>query len=430
MRIEGRLENTQKSSDVLKIEKSVISGTVTLSGAKNSALRLLAASILTSEVITLSNYPQDLLDIEIHEEMLRVLGKEITHPGKDSVQISEVQPLSSILEWGERSIRNTLLILGALVARTGYGSVPLPGGCALGDRKHDLHIYVLEKLGAQVWEESGRLYAEAKAGLTGTDIHLSIRSTGATENAVIAACLASGTTRIWNPHVRPEIEDLISLLRKMGASITIWGQEHIEVNGREELTGAQHEVIPDSLEGLTWAIGAAISGGQVEVRNFPVEDARVVLTHLESSGLRIFYGADSVIVKGSDCFPLEVSTGPHPGINSDVQPLLAVWAAHARGRSRIIDLRFPGRYGYAVELERMGLNFVVEEQILVINGLGGNLTGARVRALDLRAGAAEMLCALTASGPTEIYDAWQIKRGYARLTEKMRALGINFRWKE
>lgn len=417
---------TRNPDGVLRIEKSSLSGVVGLSGAKNSALRLLAASLLTEETLILRNYPQDLLDIQIHEEMLQILGKGITHSGEDEVAIAEVRPSSSTLSWSGRSIRNTLLILGALVARTGRGSVPLPGGCALGNRKHDLHIQVLEQLGATVWEDDGNLVAAASNGLRGAEIHLPLRSTGATENALITSSLASGTTRIWNPHLRPEIEDLISLLQKMGVAITVRGQESIEVSGSQVLSGATHDVIPDSLEGLTWAIGAAISGGNVEIKNFPVEDVRVALTHLESSGLKIFYGEDSVVVTGSECFPLEVSTGPHPGINSDVQPLLAVWAAHSRGTSKIVDLRFPGRYEYAKELARMGLAYTIDGQILSINGHGGNLRGASVRALDLRAGAAAMLAAFTASGVTEIHDAWQIERGYSNLEQKLDALGVTF----
>lgn len=419
---------TDNPGGVLRIEKSSLSGVVGLSGAKNSALRLLAASLLTEKKIILHNYPQDLLDIEIHEGMLEILGKQVTHFGDNVAEISEFGTISSTLSWSGRSIRNTLLVLGALVARTGRGSVPLPGGCALGNRKHDLHIRVLEQLGATVWEDNGTLVAEASKGLRGAEIHLPLRSTGATENALITSSLASGTTKIWNPHLKPEIEDLISMLRKMGVSITVRGQESIEVLGSQALSGATHDVIPDSLEGLTWAIGAAISGGNVEIKNFPVQDVRVALTHLESSGLKIFYGEESVIVSGSECFPLEVSTGPHPGINSDVQPLLAVWAAHSRGTSKIVDLRFPGRYEYAKELARMGFDYRIDGQILSVDGHGGNLRGASVRAIDLRAGGAEMLAAFSASGATEIHDAWQIKRGYSNLEQKMNALGVTFDW--
>lgn len=409
--------------DSLTIVPSRLFGTVRLSGAKNAALRHLAASLLTDEAITLTNYPAGLLDAQVHVEMLEVLGKCAVLQGHDKITLTESTIPPSRLDWPGRSIRNTLLILGALVARTGAGAVPLPGGCKLGDRQYDLHVMLLERLGAEVWEEGDMLCASAPQGLTGTDIHLRIRSTGATENALLTGSLARGVTRIWNPHIRPEILDLIALLRKMGANIRVFGQEHIEVTGVESLGGAEHAVIPDNMEAITWLVGASITGGDVEIKGFPTGDVEVALTHLKAAGARIYHGDDAVIVRGGPCYPLEISTGPHPGINSDVQPLLAAWAAHAKGVSRIVDLRFPGRYAYAEELARMGLQHEVRRDMLCIYGHGGGLRGAEVRALDLRAGAAQVLCGLAAEGETVIHDAWQIFRGYDRFVEKLTGLG-------
>jgi UDP-N-acetylglucosamine 1-carboxyvinyltransferase len=417
-----------QSSKCLAISKSSLSGCISLSGAKNSALRLLAASLLTSEEITLTNYPAGLLDAQVHIEMLQLLGKQADIQNHNQITLAEQNYPQSKLSWEGRSIRNTLLVLGALVARTGAGAVPLPGGCKLGDRKYDLHVKLLNQLGAEVWELEGMLCASAPNGLKGADIHLSIRSTGATENAILCGSLARGVTRIWNPHIRPEILDLIALLRKMGALINVYGQEHIEVIGVDALGGATHSVIPDNMEAITWLVGAVISGGDVEIKGFPTGDLEVVLAHLKAAGARLFHSEDSVIVRGGSCYPLEISTGPHPGINSDVQPILAAWAAHAHGESRIIDLRFPGRYNYARELARMGLDFEVRGDMLCIHGKGGQLRGTEVRALDLRAGAAELLCGLTAEGVTVISDAWQILRGYDRLTEKLESLGAACRW--
>lgn len=414
----------------LTIHPGKLSGSVKVSGAKNAALRHLAATLLTKESVEIVNYPSDLLDIKVHQDMIERLGKTVNSVGAERVVISEPDGLSSDLKWEGRSIRNTLLILGALVTRTGFGSVPLPGGCSLGERKYDLHINVLENLGATVWEKEGRLCASAPSGLKGSDIYLPIRSTGATENAIISASLAQGVTRIWNPHIRPEIIDLITLLRKMGLPIRVFGQERIEVMGVDELSGAYHEVIPDSLEALTWAIGAAITQGMVEIENFPKEHLIVALEHLESSGLKIFYGPNSAVVQGGDCYPLEVSTGPHPGINSDVQPLLAVWAAHSQGLSKIIDLRFPGRYGYASELALLGMDYQILGETLSVKGKGGQLRGSMVKALDLRCGAAELLCGLTAEGETSISDAWQINRGYSGLDRKLSELGVDFFWSD
>ncbi|WP_404398439.1 UDP-N-acetylglucosamine 1-carboxyvinyltransferase [Idiomarina loihiensis] len=406
-------------------------GEVSLSGAKNSALRLLAASILTEGPVRLSNYPANLLDAQIHVEMLENLGKMSTLKTSNEIEITQTHTLKSKLNWNGRSIRNTLLILGALTAKLGEGRVPLPGGCKLGERKYDLHVMLLEKLGASVWEEDGYLCAKAQVGrLKGAEVVLPLRSTGATENALICATLADGVSRIWNPHIRPEILDLVALLNKMGAKIKVYGQEHIEVEGVDDLTGATHDVIPDNMEAITWLIGTVMTDGEVEIHNFPYNDLEVVLAHLKSAGANLYRGENSLVVRGGKCYPIEISTGPHPGINSDVQPILAAWAAKAKGQSKIIDLRFPGRYGYAAEMGKMGVNYEVDNDLLTINGNRGKLIGTKVKALDLRAGAALALCGLIASGETIIEDAWQISRGYVDFTEKLKLLGVSSEWQD
>lgn len=415
------MKQQEMSDRVYLVHRSRLTGQVRVSGAKNSALRLLAASLLTPEPVQLQNYPAGLLDAQVHVEMLECLGKTCTVTG-DSIQISESVRLRPRLEYGGRSIRNTLLILGALTARGGAGAVPLPGGCKLGERKYDLHVQVLEALGARVWEEDGMLCAEAKGGLRGAEIHLALRSTGATENAILAASLARGTTRIWNPHVRPEILDLIALLRDMGARITVRGQESIIIEGVEGLAGARHGVIPDNVEALTWLVASVITQGDVEIVGFPFDHLEIPLIHLRESGARFFRGDDRMIVRGGTGYPLDISTGPYPGINSDMQPLLAVYGAYAQGETRITDLRFPGRYGYAAELGRMGLAFTEVGDMLRIHG-GKPLHGAEVKALDLRAGIALVLAGLTAEGTTTVREAWQIERGYDRFLDKIQSLG-------
>jgi len=408
---------------ILKINKATLIGQVKVSGAKNSALRLLAASLLSAGKIEISNFPTNLLDIKLHLEMLEALGKSISSQN-DSVSITEERKLNENLIWDGRSIRNTLLILGALTTRFGKGSVPLPGGCKLGDRKYDLHIMLLEKLGAKVWEENGYLFTEAPGGLIGSDIHLPIRSTGATENGIICGTLAKGKTTIWNPHVRPEILDLVKMLNKMGARIRVYGNKCIEITGVESLQGVRHKVIPDNMEAITWAIASAITGGDIEILNFPFEHLEVPMVFLRESGMKFFKGEKSVVVKGSTPFPIEISTGPYPGINSDMQPLFAVYGACSEGISKIIDLRFPGRYGYAEELGKMGLNYQTEGDLLIIKG-GTPFVGSKVKALDLRAGMALLLAGLTAEGETTIEEAWQIERGYENLIPKLQNLGVS-----
>lgn len=407
----------------LEVRRSRLEGQVQISGAKNSVLRLLAASLLTSGRIVLDNYPDKLLDAVVHVGMLETLGKTCRIES-GALVIEEALAPPSTLEWDGRSIRNTLLILGALVARTGAGSVPVPGGCNLGDRKYDLHELVLTRLGARVWGEGDRLCAEAPNGLVGAEITLPLRSTGATENAMIAGSLARGRTTLWNPHIRPEILDLAVFLRKMGARIEVRGQESIVIDGAEGLDGVGHRVMPDNMEAMTWAVGSVITGGDVEIVDFPAEDLEVPLIFLRESGVKIFRDGNVAIVRSGQPWPVEISTGPYPGINSDMQPLFAALGACARGESRIVDLRFADRYAYLDEFARMGVASRIAGGAARISG-GASLVGADVRALDLRAGAALALLGLVADGTTRIADAWQIERGYDKFMLKLKALGAN-----
>ena len=406
-----------------------LSGSVSIAGAKNSALRLLAASLLTGDCVTLQHYPAALLDAQVHVEMLRRLGKT-TRASGTSIEISESRIPDTTLNWDGRSIRNTLLILGALTTRMGAGRVPLPGGCRLGDRRYDLHVNVLEALGARVWEDDGFLCAEAPAnGLTGAEIHLPLRSTGATENAILCGTLARGVTRVWNPHVRPEILDLIALLKKMGARIEVFGQQHIEITGVEELHGAEHDVIADSVEAVTWLVGSVMTGGDVEIDNFPFDDLEVTLAHLKAAGAQLYRNDSALIVRGGTCYPIDISTGPHPGINSDIQPILAAWAARATG----------GVTGRRPALSRT---------LRLCPGNGEH--GASARDSRRHAGPARCRRQLAGgdgarAGPAHgggpgpvrpggrtarpvITDAWQIERGYVDFGQKLRALGVNANW--
>jgi UDP-N-acetylglucosamine 1-carboxyvinyltransferase len=209
----------------------------------------------------------------------------------------------------------------------------------------------------------------------------------------------------------------------MGARVEMFGQEHIEVEGVGGLAGTRHRAIADNLEALTWLIGAVMTGGDVEIRSFPFRDLEVPLIHLRESGARLFRSDDTLIVRGGHCYPVEISTGPYPGINSDMQPLFAVYGACARGESRVVDLRFPGRYGYVAELARMGVRCAVDGNVLTIHG-GAPLRAAEVTALDLRAGVALTLAGLAAAdGPTVVADAWQVERGYNDFVGKLCSLG-------
>ncbi|MFN4764650.1 UDP-N-acetylglucosamine 1-carboxyvinyltransferase [Gillisia sp. Q332] len=409
-------------NSILKVQKSKLEGQVRVSGAKNNALKLLTASVLTEDKVELYNCPNGLLDMQVHIGMLNRMGKTCIEEGS-FLQITE-NNLSPNLTWDERSIRNSLLILGCLTTRFGEGRVPLPGGCKLGDRKYDIHIMVLEKLGAKVWEEDDYLCTKTEGRLKGCEIYLPIRSTGATENAIFCATLATGITTVWNPHIRPEIIDLIKMLNKMGAKIKVYGQKCIVIEGVERLNGVKHRAIPDNMEALTWAIGATITGGDVEILDFPFEHLEVPLIFLRESGMKYYKGENSLIVRGGTPFPVEISTGPYPGINSDMQPLFAIYGACSRGESNIVDLRFPGRYAYAEEFSKMGVNYSVEGDLLKIQG-GNKLKGTNVTASDLRAGMALLLAGMVAEGETTIHNKWQIERGYENLIDKLNQLNVN-----
>jgi UDP-N-acetylglucosamine 1-carboxyvinyltransferase len=410
------------------ITPSVLNGEVSISGAKNSVLKLLSASLLTDEDIILRNYPASLSDAEIHRQMINKLGKDCKVENS-TLFIKKDRDLRSDLTWKDRSIRSTLLMLGCILTRNGSASVPLPGGCKLGERKYDIHVYVLEALGAKVWDDDERLYASSDGRLKGGEIHLPMRSTGATENAILASSLAEGTTNIWNPHIRPEVLDLISMLNSMGAQIKVFGQERIEVHGVEKLSGTNYEVMPDNMEALTWAVGASITGGTIKINNFPFEHLEVPLIFLRESGCVIFKQGTTAIVTGSTPFPVDISTGPYPGINSDMQPILAAYASCAQGISHIVDLRFIGRYAYAEQFEKMGVETEIIGNMLKITGKGkGAINAANVTATDLRAGISLALLALCpGAGETTISNAWQIERGYDNFVTKLEMLGGNIR---
>ncbi|MGJ3628248.1 hypothetical protein AB5I41_17220 [Sphingomonas sp. MMS24-JH45] len=310
----------------------------------------------------------------------------------------------SDLEWNGRSIRNTLLILGALLARTGAASVPMPGGCDLGDRRRPTCTMVLTKLGAKVWYEGERLFAEAPNGLTGADIVLPLRSTGATENALIAGSLARGTTRLWNPHIRPEILDLARFLERMGAKITVYGRNRFEIAGATALDGISHRVMPDNMEAMTWLIGSVITGGDVEIHDFPAEDLEVPLIFLRESEGR----ACSATATWRSCVraaPIRWKSPPAP-IPASIPTCSRCsprWARARAANRAIVDLRFAGRYAYLEEFAKMGVESEVRGDTAHIRGCD-LLRGANVRALDLRAGAALAMLGLVADGTTRITE--------------------------
>lgn len=409
----------------LRISPGVPEGSVTLGGAKNSALRLLAASVLTPNPVVIRRFPEDLLDIRVQVAMLERLGKRVTISDGTAL-IEEPSGLTPELDWGERSIRNTLLVLGALLSRFGEGRVPLPGGCDLGARPFDLHERLLGELGVETWIEGEQLCARHPRGVVGGGTFSSpIRSTGVTENAILLGASNPAGVELRNPHLRPEVLDLLHLVESLGSEVTVDGAHAIRVSGPRELGFGSQDVIPDRDEAITWVAAAIIGRGHVRIDDFPLDETRVAREYLSFAGAELFVGDGAVIAESKGPQPFDLQVGSHPGVHSDMNPLFGAIAALAVGRSEIRDARYPKRFGYLSELGRLGLDAKVEDGHAVIEG-AGRLEGGRVTASDLRGGMALMLASIGAAEPVTTEQAWQVLRGYSRFTEKLTALGITW----
>lgn len=405
--------------------KARLEGEVKVSGAKNSALRLLAASILTSESVTLIGCPVGLQDAKVHIEMLRSLGKHI-EIFDDTITIKETKEISSTLEWDGPSIRNTLLIAGALFSRFGHAKVPFPGGCRLGDRKIDLHLKLYSLMGAEIIPSDTHIILTRGKSVKGDlEFRLPLRSSGATENALIMSCFGEVNLKIINPHVRPEIMDLIEFLNKLGGNILTSGQDFFLVKeGSSCESSIMHKVVPDNVEAITWLIATIITKGKVTIKNFPHDHLEMPMVHIKQGASRLEVDKDDLIVLGKGSTSFELATGPYPGINSDMQALFAGYGLLAEGDSRIIDLRFLDRFQYADALQKLGASLEVDGNELKIYG-GKNLESAKVVATDIRGGMAMVLAALVADGKTEIDNMYQVERGYEKLDLKLAELGVN-----
>lgn len=414
--------NTNQNKTLI-VKKSQLSGNITISGAKNSSLRMLAASILTDEPVIIHNMPIDLIDVKIHIDMLKCIGKEITIK-KNSIYINNKRPLSNRLFWEGISIRNTLLIFGALLSRFSHAMVPLPGGCNLGMRPFDLHLMILKNKGVDIWHDDKYLYGTRNSNLKEGNIFLTIPSSGATENAIITSCLAHGVSIIYGAYITPEIIDLIDLLNKMGGKIIILGPNSIRVTGVSFLNGVQHTVIPDIVESVTFIIASAITNGRISIHNFPFHLLLETLYKLEKIGVNFETNDKHLVVSGENFNPFDICANVYPSIYSDMQPLFSVLGLCANGRSSIVDLRWPNRFQYVQELLKMGGNLTIRNGGLLINGKS-SLKGNIVYAHDLRCGASLILAGLVADGTTTIINSWQIDRGYERITEKLQKLKGN-----
>ena len=415
---------TTQSSLTISPSLKPVSGLITLSGAKNSALKVLAASVLANNPVILDNIPLGLKDVQTELNMLRAIGADIQENSPDRVVLSWPRgtPHHAIPSTCG-AVRTSLLFLGSLLGRVGHAEVPLPGGCQIGERMFDQHFMALEKLGARCGRQGTRLMAHSEQ-LQGNDIEFAIRTTGGSENAILAATCAKGITKLFNAHTRPEVLDLIAFLNNLGARITVAGSGLIHIEGVKRLGGGHHRIIYDNMEAMTFAVFAAITKGRLRIRYFPEQDLEIPMIYLRESGVRLERHGDEMLVERPDVLaPFDLSTGTYPAINSDMQPLFVVLATQACGASHITDIRFKDRFGYVDELRKLGADITLDGCTLHIRG-PTRLRGATVSATDLRGGAALAAAALVAHGPTTILHAEQIDRGYERFAEKLEGLGI------
>lgn len=398
-------------------------GTVKTSGAKNAVLPIIAASILGTSPSRLDEIPA-LEDVRTICAVLECLGIKVdaSEPHTLKIDSREITSCEAPYEL-VRSMRASFLVMGPLLARKGYARISQPGGCAIGTRPIDLHLKGFEALGVKIEQGHGYIEASAPEGMTGANIYLDFPSVGATENIMMAAAMANGTTVLENPAEEPEIVDLANYLNQMGARVRGAGTNVITIEGVSELHGVQHSVIPDRIEAGTYMIAAAMTGGDVIIENVLPEHQKPLIAKLREAGALVEEDIDRIHVVGSGRLKaVDIKTLPYPGFPTDMQAQMMAMLSVAEGRSKITETVFENRFMHVVELNRMGANITTEGRSAVITG-PAHLTGCTVRATDLRAGAAMILAGLVAEGATEICDIYHIDRGYEEIAAKLTRLG-------
>jgi len=404
-----------------------LSGEVRVSGAKNAALPLMCASLLTTEPMRLSNVPH-LKDVTTMIELLGRMGVGVTIGDNMRIEVdargltTPVAPYELV-----KTMRASILVLGPLLARHGEARVSLPGGCAIGARPVNLHIAGLEAMGAEIAMEGG--YIQARAGrLEGARIVLDTVTVTGTENLMMAATLAHGRTVIENAAREPEVVDLAGFLNAMGASVFGAGTDTIIIEGRDRLGGCEHEVLPDRIETGTFLVAGAITGGRVRVRDTRPDHLDAVLAKLREAGAVVETGADWVAVnmQGRRPVSVDVRTAPYPGFPTDMQAQFAALDSVADGVGTIVETIFENRYMHMFELRRLGADGRLEGHTAMIHGVP-RLSGAPVMATDLRASASLVLAGLVAEGTTDVQRIYHIDRGYECIEEKLRQLGASIR---
>ena len=407
-----------------------LEGAIPISGAKNSALALLPCALLTDQEVTLGNLPR-LADVDNFSHLLNGLGASTkvagVKPGeigrRMTLQASElastVAPYDMV-----RKMRASILVLGPILARAGEATVSLPGGCAIGDRPIDLHLRALEAMGAEIELAAGYVKASAPRGrLPGGDYSFPVVSVGATENALMAAVLATGRTQLFNAAREPEIVDLCGLLVAMGGQIEGIGSSHLIIDGVEGLHGCSYEVMPDRIEAGSYACAVGITGGSIELIGARAADMLAITNALAAAGIVVeITDRGMQVTADKPLRPLAISTAPYPGFPTDMQAQFMAMMCLAQGESFLEETIFENRYMHVPELRRMGASIDVRGRSAIVHGVE-RLTGANVMATDLRASMSLVLAGLAAEGETEVLRVYHLDRGYERLEEKLSAVG-------
>ncbi|MGH1402871.1 MAG: UDP-N-acetylglucosamine 1-carboxyvinyltransferase [Alphaproteobacteria bacterium] len=406
-----------------------LNGTIPISGAKNCALKLMCAALLSEETIYLENSPNALRDMNSQVELLEYLGCKVKRDD-DLMAISagNIETYTAPYDI-VRKMRGSILVLGPLLARFGEATVSLPGGCAIGTRPVDLHIKGLEEMGATITLDEGYIRAKAPVGgLTGAKILFPKVSVGATENLMMAATLANGTTVLANAAREPEINDLGECLIKMGAKIDGLGTDTIRIEGVKALNGARHAIIPDRIETGTYIIAAGMTGGTVRLQNARIDDLSAALGYLSQAGIEVEQdNADIIVNREIDRLQgVDIMTEPYPGFPTDLQAQFMSMLTTAQGAALVTETIFENRFMHVPELNRMGANITIQGNSAIVRGVE-TLKGAEVMATDLRASVALVLAGLIAEGETTVNRIYHLERGYENIVGKLSACGANIR---
>ena len=398
-----------------------LEGEVKISGSKNAALPIIAATVLNGGKTTLYNIP-DIQDVQTMFEIIKDIGGNVTKKkNKVIIDTSKIHTYE-IPDHLMRKMRSSVILAGALIGKYHKARFSCPGGCDIGARPIDLHLKGFEKLGINIKEEFGEIVCSTEK-ILGTQIHLDFPSVGATENIILASCLGDGTTIITNAAREPEIEDLAKYLNKMGAQIKGVGTDKVEIIGVSKLAEISYNIMPDRIEAGTYLVAGAITGGKVKIINVCPEHIEPILHKLEEANCKLEIGKNTILIEAPKRIKaVDVKTMPYPGFPTDMQSIFGALLTTAKGTSVITENIFESRYKYVQELNRMGAKINVEGRTAIIKGTK-KIQGANVVATDLRGGAALILEALAAKGITEIDNIYYVLRGYEKIEEKLKKLG-------